>query len=46
MSRFGDGEWDDLSFQIDEFLKNHTVSDLLELVKCSVELKEKGYLDD
>lgn len=45
MSRYGDSERDNLSFELDDFLKTHTVSELLELVKDSVELKEQGFLD-
>ena len=45
MSRYDNSAKDDLSYELEEFLKTHTFSELLDLVKDVVEMKEKGYLD-
>lgn len=45
MSRYGDCEKDDMSYELDEFLKTNSISELLDLVKDSVERKEEGYLN-
>ena len=40
MSRYGDSDYDDLSFELDEFLKNHKAYELLRLVTDAVERSE------
>lgn len=45
MSRYGDYDYDDMIYELEEFLRHHEVSELLELVHDAVESKEKGYLD-
>lgn len=45
MSRYGDCYYDDLIYEIEEFLKHHKVSELLKLVHDAIENKEEGYLD-
>lgn len=41
MSRYDDNALDDMSYEIEEFLKNHTISQLLELVTYIIKIKEK-----
>lgn len=42
MSRYEDYAWDNLSEEIEEFLKNHTISDLLKIITYIVEIKEEA----
>ena len=44
MSRYDNYEYDDLIYELEEFLKNHSISELLRLVRDAVENKEEGYL--
>lgn len=44
MSYYGNNEWDDMLYEIEEFLKTHNVSDLLKIVQCAAEEKEEGCL--
>ena len=45
MSKYGDSNWEkeDLFNDMREFLKNHKVFELLEVVKDAVEYHEEGY---
>ena len=43
MSRFDNYEWDDLSYEIHEFLKKYSITDLLYIVRDAVEDKEEEY---
>ncbi len=45
MSAFGDNEWDDILWEIREFLKNHKISELMEIIRYAIEEKEEGYLN-
>ena len=45
MSVLGDNGEDDVLFKIEKFLKDHTISELLEIVKYACEEKEEGYLN-
>lgn len=45
MSRYGNSEYDDMIYELEEFLKNHNISELLKLVRDAVEDKEEGYLN-
>ena len=36
MSRYGDSDYDDLIYDLDEFLEDHEVSELLKLVTDAV----------
>ena len=40
MSRYGKADYDDLADFLDSFLKDHTISELLELVADAIKLKE------
>ena len=40
MSRYADSKTEDLSFAIDEFLKDHSVGELLEIVADCVKFAE------
>lgn len=37
MSRYGDYDYDNMIYELDEFLRNHEVSELLKLVTDAVE---------
>ena len=43
MSRFNNWKWDNLSYEICDFLKENTITDLLYIVKDAVEEKEEEY---
>ena len=43
MSYYGNNEWDDMLYEIREFLKEHNISDLLKIVKDAIAEKEEGY---
>ena len=45
MSVLGNNGEDDVLFEIEKFLKDHTISELLEIVKYACEEKEEGYLN-
>ena len=45
MSRYGDSDYDAMIYELEEFLKMHSVSELLKLVHDAVENKEDGYLN-
>lgn len=45
MSMYGNDEKDNLYYELKEFLKTHTISETLKIVKDAVEAKEEGYLD-
>lgn len=40
MSRYGDSDYNDMIYELDEFLRNHEVSELLKLVTDAIEDKE------
>ena len=40
MSRYGIEDYDDMIYELDEFLREHTISELLRLVTDAVEGKE------
>ena len=44
MSRYDDYAYDNMIYELEEFLKNHSISELLKLVQDAVESKEEGYL--
>ena len=44
MSRYGRNDYDEMIYELEEFLKNHSISELLKLVRDAVESKEEGYL--
>lgn len=46
MSRYGRGDYDDMIYELDEFLKDHTISELLQLVTDAAEYKEYREKDD
>lgn len=41
MSRYGRGDYDDMIYELDEFLREHTISELLQLVTDAAEYKER-----
>ena len=41
MSRYGDSDYDDMFYELDEFLKSHKPSELLKLVQEAVEWWEE-----
>ena len=41
MSRYGSSDYDDMFYELDEFLKDHKPSELLKLVQEAVELLEE-----
>lgn len=41
MSRYGDADYDDMAYELDEFLKKHRPSELLKLVQDAVEWWEE-----
>lgn len=41
MSRYDDNELDDMSYEIEDFLKTHSISQLLELVTYVIKMKEE-----
>ena len=45
MSRYGRNDYDEMIYELEEFLKTHTVYELLKLVTEAVDSKEEGYLD-
>lgn len=45
MSRYDDYNYDNMIWELEEFLKNHNISELLKLVQDTVENKEEGYLN-
>ena len=40
MSRYGRSDYDDMIYELDEFLRNHTIAELLQLVARAAEDKE------
>ena len=44
MSRYDDSDYDGMIYELETFLKTHSISELLRLVKDAVENKEEGYL--
>ena len=42
MSRYGIEDYNDMSYELDEFLREHTISELLQLVTDAAERKEGG----
>ena len=45
MSRYGNSDYDDMIYELEEFLRSHSASELLKLVHDAVEDKEEGYLN-
>lgn len=41
MSRYGRGDFDDMAYELDEFLEDHTVAELLRLVTDAVDWYEE-----
>lgn len=41
MSKYGDPDYDDMFYELDEFLKSHKPSELLKLVQEAVEWREE-----
>ena len=46
MSRYGDSDYDDMFYELDEFLKSHKPSELLKLVQEAVEWWEEEEKDN
>ena len=46
MSMYGDSEKDNFYYEIKEFLKEHKVSELLDMIATAVEYKEDAEEDD
>ena len=48
MSKYGRGDYDDMFYELDEFLREHKISELLQLVTDAVDYKEfrEGESDD
>ena len=46
MSRYGNQDYDDMSYELDEFLKSHKPSELLKLVQDAVEWWEEKEEDE
>ena len=44
MSRYDNSDYDAMIYELEEFLKTHSISELLRLIKDAVESKEEGYL--
>ena len=44
MSYFGKSDWDYLLYEMEKFLKEHNITDLLKIVEEAVSEKEEGYL--
>ena len=45
MSRYDDNDYDNMIYELEEFLKIHTITELMKLVCDAVDSKEEGYLD-
>lgn len=45
MSRYGRSDYDDMAYELDEFLNNHKPSELLELVKDAVDWWEERNME-
>ena len=45
MSRYGRNDYDEMIYELEEFLKTHTITELMKLVYDAVESKEECYLD-
>ena len=45
MGYYNDGDRDELMYALKEFLKEHSVSELMKVVTDAIERKEEGYLD-
>lgn len=45
MSRYGRNDYDEMIYELEEFLKIHNIYELLKLVTDAVDSKEEGYLD-
>ena len=45
MSRYGQSDYDDMIYELDEFLTNHKPSELLSLVKDAVDLWEERNME-
>ena len=45
MSRYGRGDYDDMAYELDEFLTNHKPSELLELVADVVDWWEERNME-
>ena len=45
MSRYDRNDYDEMIYELEEFLKTHSVYELLKLVTEAVDSKEEGYLD-
>ena len=46
MSRYGNEDFDDMAYELDEFLKTHTAAELLMLVADAVEWYEERKKDE
>ncbi len=45
MSYYDNYEWDNVMYEIKEFLKHHKLSELLMIVQAAAEQKEEGFLN-
>ena len=45
MSRYDDNDKDGLAYELEEFLENHTIYELLKIVADAVATKESEYTD-
>ena len=45
MSRYGDYDYDNMAYELDEFLNNHKPSELLKIVKDAVDWWEERNME-
>ena len=45
MSRYDRNDYDEMIYELEEFLKTHSIYELLKLVTTAINSKEEGYLD-
>lgn len=45
MSRYGRNDYDEMIYELEEFLKTHSIYELLKLVTEAIDSKEEGYLN-
>lgn len=45
MSRYGQSDYDDMAYELDEFLSDHKPSELLQLVKDAVDWWEERNME-
>ena len=45
MSRYDRSDYDNMIWELEDFLKTHSIYELLKLITDAVDSKEEGYLD-